>query len=92
MTTNGVPLRTGTAPRIIDGLRGPRFVSEQFRMSKKFPIKERATVGIGVSATNPFNRVSLSMGSMTVGDYDFGTVYARGSSHRNVQLDARIEF
>lgn len=92
MTDNGVPGRVGTAPRIIDGLRGPRSVSEQFRMSKKFPIKERASVAIGMTATNPFNRVSLNMGSMTVGDYDFGTVYARGSSHRTIQLDARIEF
>lgn len=92
MTTNGVPLRTGFAPRIFDGLRGPRSASEQVRMSKTFPIKERATVAVGVSATNPFNRVFLNMGSMTVGDGDFGTVYARGSSHRTVQLDARIEF
>jgi hypothetical protein len=32
------------------------------------------------------------MGSMTVGDVDFGTVYARSSSYRRVLLDARIEF
>ena len=37
-TGNGVPLRVGTAPRIIDGLRGPHFLSEAFRMAKKFPI------------------------------------------------------
>ena len=90
-TGNGVPLRVGTAPRYIDGLRGPRNISEQFRMSKKFPIKERANVGIGMSLINPFNRTSLSIADTTVGDADFGKLFMGGGG-RVMQLDARIEF
>jgi hypothetical protein len=91
VTGDGVPIRVGTAPRYIDGLRGPRFVSEQFRMSKKFPIKERATIGVGMTMTNPFNRTSKSINNTTIGDADFGMLYAGGGG-RVLQLDARIEF
>jgi hypothetical protein len=90
-TGNGVPLRVGSAPRYIDGLRGPMNISEQFRMSKKFSIKERAHVGVGVSLTNPFNRTSLYIADTTVGDSAFGQLF-QGGGGRTVQLDARVEF
>ena len=48
MTGNGVPLRVGTAPRIIDGLRGPYSLAERFRLAKKFPIHDRAGAAVGV--------------------------------------------
>jgi hypothetical protein len=91
VTGNGVPLRVGTAPRYIDGLRQPRFVSEQFRLAKKFPIKERASIGIGMTMTNPFNRTSKYFSTLTVGDPEFGMLYAGGGG-RTLQLDARIDF
>jgi hypothetical protein len=91
-TGNGVPLRVGTAPRIIDGLRGPHAMSEHFRMAKKFPIKERATVGVEMTMNNPFNRTGRNMGSLTLGDSDFGTVWASGGGQRVIQLGARVEF
>jgi len=90
-TGNGVPLRVGTAPRFINNLRGPRTLDEQFRISKKFSIKERASVGVGASLTNPLNRTSKFFGSTTIGDDDFGKLYAGGGG-RQLQLDARIEF
>jgi hypothetical protein len=91
VTGNGVPLRVGTAPRYIDGLRQSRFVSESFRMSKKFPIKERASIGVGMTLNNVFNRTSKSISSFTIGDSDFGALYT-GGGPRTIQLDARIEF
>jgi hypothetical protein len=90
-TGNGVPLRVGTAPRFISGLRGPHFMSEQFRASKWFPIKERAQVGVGMTMTNPFNRTTRYMVSTTVGDSGFGEVL-QGGGGRVLQLDARVEF
>ncbi len=90
-TENGVPLRVGTAPRFINNLRGPRTLDEQFRMSKKFPIKERASIGVGVSLTNPFNRTNRYIADTTIGDSDFGMLYAGGGG-RTLQLDARIDF
>ncbi len=90
-TPDSVPLRVGTAPRVPDNLRGPRVLDEQFRMSKSFPIKERAKVGIGMTMTNPFNRTNRYIGNTTVGDPDFGMLYAGGGG-RTLQLDARVEF
>lgn len=90
-TGNGVPLRIGTAPRFIDGLRGPRNINELFRMSKKFPIKERAYLGIGMTMNNPFNRTVRYIGNTTVGSSDFGMLY-QGGGGRVLQLDARVEF
>jgi hypothetical protein len=90
-TPDSVPLRVGTAPRVIGNLRGPRVLDEQFRMNKFFPIKERGKIGIGMTMTNPFNRTTKYISSTTVGDPEFGMMYAGGGG-RTLQLDARIEF
>jgi hypothetical protein len=90
-TPDGVPLRVGTAPRYIDGLRGPMVLDETFRLSKKFTFKERLSTGVGMTMTNPFNRTTRYIGDTTVGDSTFGMLYAGGGG-RTIQLDARIEF
>jgi hypothetical protein len=91
-TTNGVPLRVGTAPRLIDGLRGPHFMSENFRMAKKFPIyKERLQFGVGMTMTNPFNRTNRYLVSTNISDSDFGKVL-QGGGGRTLQLEGRIEW
>lgn len=56
LTPNGTPLRLGTAPRFLPMVRGPASLNETFRMSKKFPLKEKAFFQIGMSVINPFNR------------------------------------
>jgi hypothetical protein len=90
-TANGVPLRVGTAPRVVDGLRGPKQLSETFRMSKKFYFMEKRFIGIGMTMTNPFNRHGPYVASTTLGDSDFGML-REGGGGRTLQLDARIEF
>jgi hypothetical protein len=90
-TPNGVPLRVGTAPRVIDGLRGPKQLSETFRMSKKFYFMEKRYVGIGMTMTNPFNRHGPYIADTTLGDAQFGQLL-EGGGGRTLQLDARIEF
>jgi len=94
LTGNGVPLRVGTAPRVLPNIRGPHSMGETFRMSKRFPLlKQRETTfsQLGMSMTNPLNRTSRYIGDTTVGDSDFGKVFANGGG-RTLQLDARIEF
>jgi hypothetical protein len=94
LTANGVPLRVGTAPRVLPNIRGPHSMDETFRMSKKFPLfkqRENTFFQLGMSMTNPFNRTSRYIGDTTVGDADFGKVFAGGGG-RTLQLDARIEF
>lgn len=88
---SGVPLRVGTAPRFMDGLRGPKAFGETFRMSKKFPIKERVNIGAGMTMTNPFNRHGPYIVSTTVGDSGFGQLL-EGGGGRTMQLDVRVEF
>lgn len=69
-------------------------MDETFRMSKKFPLfkqRENTFFQLGMSMTNPFNRTSRYIGDTTVGDADFGKVFAGGGG-RTLQLDARIEF
>jgi hypothetical protein len=90
-TGNGVPLRVGTAPRYIDGVRGPHSMDEQFRMSKYFDIYESLKFQIGLTMDNPFNRTFREIVTTTVGDSAFGQLQQRGGG-RTLQLDARIEW
>jgi len=94
VTPNGVPLRVGTAPRVLPNIRGPHHMDETFRMSKKFPLyrqKEDTFFHLGVTMTNPLNRIGRYIADTAVGDVDFGKVFATGGG-RTMQLDARIEF
>jgi hypothetical protein len=94
MTGNGTPLRVGTAPRFLPNVRGPHTMNETFRMAKKFPLvkwREQSSIRLGLTMTNPLNRISRYIGDTTVGDSAFGQVFAGGGG-RTLQLDARIDF
>jgi hypothetical protein len=93
VTGNGTPLRVGTAPRFLPNVRGPHSMSETFRMSKKFPLwkTESKFFQMGMTWTNPFNRTSRYFQDLTVGDADFGKLFAGGGG-KTLQLDGRIEF
>jgi hypothetical protein len=93
ITVNGTPLRVGTAPRFLPNVRGPAQLSETFRMSKRFPLykSEKQFLQLGMTWSNPFNRISPYISDLTVGDANFGQVYAGGGG-KTLQLDARIEF
>jgi len=94
VTGNGTPLAVGTAPRFLPNVRGPAQYSETVRMSKKFPLykqKESTFFQIGMTWSNPFNRITPYIEDTTVGDAAFGKVLAGGGG-KTLQLDARIEF
>jgi hypothetical protein len=94
ITADGTPLRVGTAPRFLPNVRGPAQLSEVVRMSKRFPIykqKESTFFQIGATWNNPFNRIQPYILDYTVGDPNFGQVYAGGGG-KTLQLDGRIEF
>lgn len=94
ITGNGTPLRVGTAPRFLSNVRGPAQLSENFRMSKRFPLwraSESKFFQLGMTWTNPFNRISPYIADTTVGDSNFGQVYAGGGG-KTLQLDVRVEF
>jgi hypothetical protein len=89
MSPNGVPLRVGTAPRFLSSVRGPHWISEQVRLSKRIPIRERAYAAMAVTAANPFSRTFRSFASTTVGDAGFGKLLAGGYG-RTIQFETRI--
>jgi hypothetical protein len=94
VTGNGTPLAVGTVPRFLPNVRGPAQLSEILRLSKKFPLykqKESTFFQIGMTWSNPLNRLSPKMEDTTVGDAAFGQVLASGGG-KTLQLDARIEF
>jgi hypothetical protein len=93
-TANGTPLRVGTAPRYLPNVRGPSQLSETFSMHKRFPLykqNEKTFLQLGMTWTNPFNRIRPYIQDTSVGDANFGQVYAGGGG-KTLQLDARIEF
>jgi len=90
-TGNGVPLRVGTGPRYYSTVRGPHQIGEDFRLSKRFTIYERMYFQLGFVMGNPFNRTSRYLSSTTVGDSEFGMMYAGGGG-KNVQIEGRIEW
>jgi hypothetical protein len=94
LTPNGTPLRVGTAPRFLSNVRGPAQLSETFRMNKRFPLwkeREKEFLQLGMTWTNPFNRLSPYIQTLNVGDPAFGQVFAGGGG-KTLQLDVRIEF
>jgi hypothetical protein len=91
-TGNGVPLRVGTAPRVLPNLRGPHQASEDFRASKIFPFyNERLRFELAAVATNAFNRTGRSIVTTDVTSTNFGKLTATGGG-RLFQLEGRIEW
>jgi hypothetical protein len=91
-TSNGVPLRPGTAPRYLPTVRGPHQMREVFRMSKRFYIREKMFFGIGATADNLFKRTTRDFLGLDIADpSSFGQLVQRGGG-RTIQLEGRFEF
>lgn len=91
-TENGVPLRPGTAPRFLPTVRGPHQMSETFRLSKRFYIREKTFFGIGATADNLFKRTDREFLGLDIADpSSFGQLVQRGGG-RTIQLEGRFEF
>ncbi|HET8548276.1 MAG TPA: carboxypeptidase regulatory-like domain-containing protein [Bryobacteraceae bacterium] len=91
-TSDGVPLRVGTASRYENDLRGPHASGESFRMVKGFPIWESIRFELGFAATNPLNRHGREVISTDITDADFGKMRISGCCARNIQLEGRISW
>jgi len=89
-TANGTPIRLGTAPRYLN-IRGPHGASEDFRISKYFPIWEEMRIEIGASFINAFKRVGRGFTSTNVTSPVFGQLLSTGGG-RTIELLGRIEW
>lgn len=91
MSSQGVPLRVGTAPRNLN-LRSYFEPGETMRLSKSFPFwQEKAKFRFGMTLSNPFKRQYTYITDTGVGDSAFGQVLGGGGG-RTLQLDGRIDF
>jgi hypothetical protein len=92
MSSQGVPLTVGTAPRNL-GINGYMFINENLKLSKSFPLfkAERAKLKLGATLSNPFKRQGSVLMDTGVGDANFGQVLS-GGGNRTMQLEGRIDF
>ena len=92
MSSQGVPLTVGTAPRNL-GINGYMFINENLKLSKSFPLfkAERAKLKLGATLSNPFKRQGSGLMDTGVGDANFGQVLS-GGGNRTMQLEGRIDF
>jgi hypothetical protein len=91
-TDDGVPLRVGTAPRFLTGVRQPHASSESFRITKRFLLYEDVEFEFGAAMTNPFNRHGRGFVTTNISSADFGKLRINGGGQRVIQLEARIAF
>ena len=83
-----------TNPWYYDGLNGPGFKNLDLSLTKKFPIKERAKLGIRMDAFNALNGMNWAAPQLSVTASDFGKTNTQltGYFGRQLQFSARLEF
>ncbi|MBP1598434.1 MAG: Cna B-type protein, partial [Acidobacteria bacterium] len=94
-TSRGVPLRMGTAPRLMPDLRGWADYGEDFSLIKRTPIKvtESAYFEMRMDAINLLNRINLCNPNTNAGaPADFGKVFGKCGGPRTIQLGIRLSF
>jgi hypothetical protein len=91
-TSNGTPLRVGTAPRFLPDVRGPAQYAETIRVSKRFYLwSEKAFFLIGATWSNPLKRLRPYIVDTNISNSAFGKVLQSGGG-RTLQLEGRVEF
>ncbi len=89
---NGVPVRLGTAPRILPNVRGPARVSEDFGIRKRFNFTETANFEVRGDFFNVFNRAGRGNPGTNITNPLFGKITGPAYGPRNVQVEARVNF
>jgi hypothetical protein len=89
---NGVPLRLGTAPRILPNVRGPARVGEDIGIRKRFNFTETANFEVRGDFFNAFNRAGRGNPVTNITNPLFGKITGPAYGPRNLQVEARINF
>ncbi len=92
LTPNGVPLRLGTAPRILPNVRGPSYATEDFGVSKRFAFTESAYVEFKADAFNALNRAGRGNPVTDITSPLFGRITGTQQGPRSLQLSLRVNF
>lgn len=95
LTSQGVPLRLGNAPRFLPNLRGFAFYSEDFALTKRTQLgfREGASLEIRIDAINVLNRIGLQNPVTSLfNQQNFGRIFGKAGDPRNVQIGVRLNF
>jgi len=92
VTGNNIPLRLGTAPRILPNVRGPAIFSEDFGLQKKFSFNETTGFELRADFFNAFNRAGRGDPVTEITDPLFGRIVGSRFGPRNIQVSARFSF
>lgn len=91
-TAGGVPLRIGTAPRVLPNVRAPQFSSEDIGVGKSFFIRESTRFEVRADFFNIFNRAGRGGLVTDLASPLFGRLTSQQYGPRNIQIAARFEF
>jgi hypothetical protein len=80
----------GTTPTYMSGLHMPAFQMVNISINRKFRLSEKATLELVADATNAFNKVNLSAGSMNNG-FSVNTI-ANPAAHSTIGQNSNSAF
>ena len=92
VTGNNIPLRLGTAPPVLPNVRGPKIISEDFGLQKKFSFNETTGFELRADFFNAFNRAGRGDPITEITDPLFGKIVGSRFGPRNIQVSARFNF
>jgi hypothetical protein len=91
LSARGVPIRIGTAPRVLTDALGPGFSREDVGIMKRVAFGTR-TVEARVDVINLLNRSGLGNPNTDLGSPNFGRVFGVRHGPRRFQFSGRVTF
>ena len=91
LSAQGIPSRIGTAPYILDGVRGPAAYTEDLGFLKRVGVGDR-NVEFRLDIQNLFNRSGLAGPNTDLSSPLFGKITGVGQGARRLQLSLRATF
>ena len=92
LSSQGIPSRMGTAPPVLDGVRGPMLLSEDIGLMKRFSAGGERSFEFRVDMINAFNRSGVGGPNTDISSPNFGRIFSVGQGARRLQLSVRAAF
>jgi hypothetical protein len=92
LSPQGVPSRPGTAPPVLDGVRGPMLLSEDIGLMKRFAAGGERSFEFRVDMINALNRSGVGGPDTNISSPNFGRIFSVGQGARRLQLSVRASF
>ena len=92
LSAQGVPSRPGTAPPVLEGVRGPMLLSEDIGLMKRFAAGGERSFEFRVDMINALNRSGVGGPNTDISSPNFGRIFGVGIGARRLQLSVRASF